>query len=136
MSHRLVGKRIEFELESQDGPRCRHVALLKPGRHEGEVFLVPEDPDGPRGFLAVGLLYVHRELAPAPVGATDSAPADEPPPVPALEDESAQVTDARRLSETPISSETRRRRGRGGPVDHGSAAAGPDEYQPKGLALE
>lgn len=42
-----------------------------------------------------------------------------------------ELTDERRLSETPVSADTRRRRGRGTAPDHGSNAETADAYQEK-----
>lgn len=73
---------------------------------------------------------------PTPVVEGEAPPAGElalsPPPsdltAPAAE---AELTDDRRISESPISPSTRRRRGSGGPADHGSNAETADAYQEK-----
>lgn len=75
----------------------------------------------------------------SPVGATDAVvPAGEAPveAAPVVADgksnlDQAELTDTRRISESPISQSTRRSRGRGGPLDHGANAETPDAFQEK-----
>lgn len=147
MSSALIGKRIEYHVESTAGPGAPAVADVKPGRHEGEVILVPvpaeptaeqPNPPVPRPFYQlVSALFIRRVLTPPP-----GPPAAEPAPpveiefVPPEEEPpdagaAPELTDERRLSQSPIAPAERRKRGRGAPADHGTAAAQPDEFQPK-----
>jgi hypothetical protein len=173
MNHPLVGKIIRCHLESAAGNSPTFMALVRPGRYEGEVFLEPATRDIPKGYQPVSRLYVE-EVVPAPpelkvvaapppvepltlppappappassgtppavVETVAEVPSAEPPPVftpdpePPLDTaqaEQPELTDPRRLSESPVSAETRRKRGRGAAADHGANAAQPDEYQPR-----
>jgi hypothetical protein len=134
----LIGKRIECHLDTAHGDRKPFVADVKRGRHESEVYLVPVEPENkpegyslpPRGYYDVGIVYCRQILredvdgaAPGSLAVLADAGLATPPP--------EELTDGRRLSESPISSDTRRKRGRGGALDHGTAAAQPDEFAEK-----
>lgn len=157
----LIGKRIECHLEAAHGSKMPFLADVKPGRREGEIFLQPVEgnPPGGKGYVPIGSVFVRQILptppaeVPANVTPLPAAPtvaeslpspggegqgeggpqitsAEAPAPVEAPPQ--PELTDERRLSESPVSRETRRSRGRGGPVDHGHHAETPDAFQEKG----
>jgi hypothetical protein len=70
---------------------------------------------------------VHEVLGESTAPVSHAAPAAEPHTAPAPEPDADH--DARRLSTPRVSGETRRKHGRKGAPDHGSAAAQPDEYE-------
>lgn len=196
----MIGKRIQCHLDTAHGDKTPFIADVKPGRHEGEVYLSPVDPEfkpegykpPPRGYTPKSVIYIQKivgegdatppsnlrvladqglasepaaqpppppsppiEASPGTVPMSEeqlqdalaktapaeptlpeaaAAPADpvaQQPELAAPEPQQPELTDERRLSQNPVSTETRRRRGRGGPAEHGAAAAQADEFVEK-----
>lgn len=126
---------VEYSIDStQSDPKVRRQAMVTAYSPDGAIVYLENRLEGggvEKLQLPVGVFLVHRILEKG--GAQDelvnAGLAAAPAPVPAGE---AEDRDSRRLSESPITPEKRRTMGKKAPVDHGTAAAQPDEFaEPK-----
>lgn len=134
----LIGKRIECHLETAEGSRTPFIADVRKGRSEGEVHLTPiGSAPVPSGYCPTSLLYVRGfvEVERAEGAAAEAAPVLPSGFVPEVAAEPSvnpeEDHEARKLSQNPTKFHSARNAKSKGAVDHGSAAATPDEFAEK-----